>query len=526
MPLTNPLTVLLADLPAPLPRIEDYVALWGRLRPRDLACIEQGHKLTFAELGQHVERAARRLAADGVGEGDCVAVLAPPSADYLVSFLATTARGATWLGLNPKYTAHELQNLIADAKPKLVLARPEIAGRDYRGDFRVIEGMLRTIGARLSWLSPQQGSVISSALIEADRSGAVESIAPRVNPVAALVYTSGTTGAPKAAQLTHSGLIRAALVRSRVWKVEPLRLIHNVPINHVGGLGDLTCMALVAGGAQVFLERFSAEGTLSAIATHKVTYWYQAPTMFEMCLNAPEAAELDWSSLQAAIWSGGRPSDALVCRLASVAPKLGVDYSMTESIGPITLSPLWDGDCPYDGHVGWPDPQRGLRIVAANGEPCERSGEIGEVEINDAWMFAGYRGRANSSADGWFKTGDLATREACGAWRLVGRSKEMFKSGGYNVYPREVELVIEAFPGVRSVALVETPDALFGEVGVAFVACDASVDVGKIADFCRTRLANYKVPKRIEIVRDLPMLPIGKVDKARLRSMASAESDS
>lgn len=519
----NPLIALLADLPTPLSRVEDYVAHWARVRPSGLACIDRGQGLSFAELEQSVARAARRLASDGVGEGDCVAVLAPPSVDYLVSFLAAASLGATWLGLNPKYTAHELHHLIGDAKPRLVLVRPEIAGRDYRGDFNSFEDTLRAADARLSWLTQEPGCIVSPALCCCDDEVASETRPPRVNAIAALVYTSGTTGAPKAAQLTHAGLIRAAMVRARVWNVDPLRLIHNVPINHVGGLGDLTCTALVAGGTQVFLEKFSAEATLAAIAGHQITYWYQAPTMFEMCLNAPEADAMDWSSLQAAIWSGGRPSDALVRRLARVAPKLGVDYSMTESIGPITLSPLWTSASAYEGHVGWPDPGRGLRIVNAEGGLCTRPGEIGEVELKDAWTFAGYRGPSSTDTDGWFRTGDLATHEANGAWRLVGRSKEMFKSGGYNVYPREVELIIEAFPGVSSVALVEAPDPLFGEIGVAFVACSANVRASEILEFCRARLANYKVPKRIEIVADLPMLPIGKVDKARLRRMAIGE---
>ncbi len=193
---------------------------------------------------------------------------------------------------------------------------------------------------------------------------------------------------------------------------------------------------------------------------------------------------------------------------------------MTESIGPITLAPLWERGAVYDGVVGWPDPFRGLRILSSEGECVVAPGSIGEVQLRDSWMFAGYRGRAESVGDGWFSTGDIARIEEDGAWRLVGRSKEMFKSGGYNVYPREVELVIEAFPGVRSVAVVEAPDRLYGEVGVAFVSADHTGDADAIAAFCRSRLANYKLPKRIEFVTALPMLAIGKVDRQALRARA------
>ena len=166
--LHNPLIGLLADLPAPLARVEDYLAHWSALRPDQVACIDREQKVTFAELAAYVARAARGLGVRGVGEGDCVAVLAPPSADYLVSFLATLRRGATWLGLNPKYTAHELAHLIADARPKLILARPEIAGRVYGGDFAAIEDAVRAAGARVLWLSNREGSVVSTELVNAD----------------------------------------------------------------------------------------------------------------------------------------------------------------------------------------------------------------------------------------------------------------------------------------------------------------------------------------------------------------------
>lgn len=519
----NPLQDRLAGLRLEHDRIEGYLDHWRAVQPHGVACIDGDHSISWGELGDLVDRAARRLHRAGVRAGDCVALLAPPSADFLVSFLACMRLDATWLGLNPKYARRELQEVLRDARPRLVLARRCIADRDYTADFDAIEWDLAAAGDRVVWLERSSVSSVSADLVEAGDplASLLSAIGIPSNPIAALVYTSGTTGKPKAAQLTHRGLIRAALVRSSVWDVAPLRLVHNVPINHVGGLGDLNCTAIVAGGTQVFLERFSAVATLQAIVRHSVTYWYQAPTMFELCLSAPEAADVDWSCLQAAIWSGGRPSDALVAQLAAVAPRIGVDYSMTESIGPITLTPLW-ANGGYDGGVGWPDPGRRLRIVAADGTVCTAAGQIGEVEVGDEWIFAGYR-EGRDSVDcrhGWFRTGDLATFDARGVWRLVGRSKEMFKSGGYNVYPREVELVLESIPGVLSAAVVEVPDTLYGEVGVAFVSVTDTVRPSTLGDLCRDRLANYKIPKRFEIVAALPMLAIGKVDKQALRVRA------
>jgi len=519
----NPLQDKLAGLGLEHDRIEGFLERWRAVQPHGVACIDSDHSISWSELGDLVDRAARRLHQAGVRAGDCVALLAPPSADFLVSFLASMRVDATWLGLNPKYTRRELEEVLRDAQPRLVLARRRIADRDYTADLEAVQQDIAVAGGRLIWLERNAAGSVSRDLLETGDLSALPFSATDIpsNPIAALVYTSGTTGKPKAARLTHRGLIRAALVRSTVWDVAPLRLVHNVPINHVGGLGDLNCTAIVAGGTQVFLERFSAATTLQAIARHGVTYWYQAPTMFELCLSAPEAADVDWSSLQAAIWSGGHPSDALVAQLAAVAPRIGVDYSMTESIGPITLTPLW-ANGGYDGGVGWPDPGRQLGIVAADGTVCAAAGQIGEVVVRDEWMFDGYREGQNTveSRDGWFRTGDLATFDERGVWRLVGRSKEMFKSGGYNVYPREVEFVLETIPGVLSAAVVAVPDALYGEVGVAFVAVTDTIRPYTLGALCRDLLANYKVPKRFEIVEALPMLPIGKVDKQTLRARA------
>lgn len=513
---TNPLSGLISDLPSPLERVEDYLDHWARLSPSAPAAIENDTPVSYRVLAEIVERTACGLIDAGIGNGDCVAVLAPPSVDFLVSFLATAKVGATWLGINPKYTRHEMAHVLRDSSPKLVLARRVIAERDYGDDLEALAQGQNGPAFRLFWFDRSDRGVAWDELAISPRA-AMEMRTP--SPIAARVYTSGSTGAPKAAQLSHGALIRAALVRLRAWPVAPLRLINNVPINHVGGLGDLACTALVGGGAQVFLEKFSAIATLDTIHRHRVTYWYQAPTMFEMCLSAPEAEDIDWSNLQAAIWSGGRPSDALISRLGRVSPRLGMDYSMTESVGPITMTGLWDSRLPHDGSVGWPDPGRGLRIEGS------APGEAGEVQIKDGYMFVGYHGAAATDAftpDGWFRTGDMASEGADGRWHLVGRTKEMFKSGGYNVYPREIELALEAHPAVVSAVVVEVPDSLYGEIGIAYVVTRGeSVTSDTLKAHCRTRLANYKVPKRIELIEALPMLPIGKVDKVALRRVAA-----
>jgi acyl-CoA synthetase (AMP-forming)/AMP-acid ligase II len=531
----NPLTGYDARWLPDLARIDHYLAHWASKTPDGEAAIEGSKILSYAALARHVDAVTSRLQQLGLKDGDVMAVLIPPSVDFLILFLAGHRLGVTWLGLNPKYTRAELAQVVADAQPRIVFARQKISGRDYTHDLETLARESSTGGSGLCWLDAPQLDPIRFSVLRLDAlDNSPESSNPSpqtvCNEIAALVYTSGSTGHPKAAQLSHRALIKGARVRATVWRVQPMRAISNVPINHVGALGDLACTVLVCGGTQVFLQAFSAQGTLDAISRHKLTYWYQAPTMFEMCLNAPEAAHTDWSHLQAAIWSGGRASESLIARLSAVAPRLGVDYSMTESVGAITLSELTSDAMQLRDNVGWPDPDRSLRIAdAATNEPVAH-GETGEVQIKDEWMFSGYRNpRAGATAafsvDGWFKTGDMVKITAHGAWQIVGRCKEMFKSGGYNVYPREVEQRLESHTGVREVAVLEMPDSLYGEVGVAFVSLrHLHTSQADLVTHCRQELANYKIPKRFIFLDALPMLPIGKVDKPALRAMLASQT--
>jgi acyl-CoA synthetase (AMP-forming)/AMP-acid ligase II len=519
-PQYNPLADAVNQLPAAYPRVEDYLAHWALLTPEAEAVVDSEGRMNYAQLREAVDQAARAMAELGVCDGACVAVLAPPSIDFFVSFLAATTLGATWLGLNPKYTRAELEHVIEDAKPVLVLARSKIGEQDHLQTLRAIQGkpaMRETAFLRLDDRDDARDIAKFSGRPEAGGQRPI----PR-NEVALYVYTSGTTGRPKAARLSHRALIRAAAVRAQVWHVTPFRAINNLPINHVGSVGDIACTTLIAGGCQVCLERFTPASTLECLQRERVSFWYQVPTMFQMCLDAAENLEMDWSHLQAAIWSGGRAPSLLINRLVSVARFLAVDYSMTESVGAITLSPLTNNPEALDDTVGWMDPGRECRLADPESLMPISGGLVGEVQIRDPWMFSGYR-QADPATnaftpDGWFRTGDLAMQRQDGAWRIVGRIKEMFKSGGYNVYPREVELMLEAHPGVAAVAVVEASDPLYGEVGVAFVVPRAPApDPMVLTDHCREHLANYKIPKQFILIDALPVLPIGKVDKHALR---------
>lgn len=523
----NPLAALLADLPPALPSLSDYLLAHANQRPNAEAAVEGARRITYAELAVEVARLAALLRGLGVQAGDRVAVLAPPSIDFLASFLATTSLGAVWLGLNPKHTRAELQYVLSDAAPRVVLARSRIGTRDYVEDLQTLKEDLPTsefllLDARADVAGLQH----TLALVGDDNRLSALDVPREAQPEsnAMLVYTSGTTGLPKGALLSHRALIRGALVRVRLWPIDPWRALNNLPINHIGAAGDINCTTFVAGGCQVFMEKFDAAATLRLVAHERISFWYQIPTMFQLCLDHPDAARTDWSHLDTAIWSGGRASLELIERLSKVARRLAVDYSMTESVGSIALTSCTRDLSVLGDTVGWPDPERGIRIVDPATLAAAAVGELGEIQIHDEWRFSGYRGSSTPpdacASDGWFRTGDLAVRQSNGTIKLIGRLKEMFKSGGYNVYPKEIEQRIEMHPEVISSAVVPLPDALYGEVGMAFIIHRGGLTEAAIAEHCRRSLANYKIPKRFALVDEMPLLPTGKIDRMALRERA------
>jgi acyl-CoA synthetase (AMP-forming)/AMP-acid ligase II len=340
-----------------------------------------------------------------------------------------------------------------------------------------------------------------------------------------LVYTSGSTGAPKGALLHHDGVVRFASTQNALWPVRRFRVLNYFPINHIGCLVDVGACALAAGGAMIFMEQFDPERSLALMEQEAVSIWGSVPSVFQMQLRSQRFAITDFSAVELIMWGGAAMPEALIAQLLKLGVPLATNYGMTETSSAITaLGPTRDAEA-LSASVGAPFPGVDVRLVDDSGaEPAP--GEPGEVRARSALNFLSYwrndeATRAAFDADGYFRTGDLAVRRSDGGLRIVGRIKEMYKSGGYNVYPLEVEAVLERHPGVAIAAVVGVPDPLWQEIGVAFVVPSGPLSVEDLQSWCRAHLANYKAPKRFAIRSDLPFLPIGKIDKARLRAEAA-----
>lgn len=516
-----------------LPRISDYPAWFTSRAPEAEAMVLDGRRWSYADLAAAVEGLARALIGAGVGKGDRVATLQTPHPDYLVSFLATASIGAIWTGLNPRYQLGELAHVIGDAAPKVLLSRTMIDGRDYAPELEA----LRRASPELRWVvafddEPARPGVIpwrefiglGDGVADADLTAARSGCGGR-DPCL-IVYTSGSTGRPKGALLHHQGLIAFSLTQNRLWPVWPARTVNYFPINHAGCVVDVTLPILLAGGCILFMEQFEPRDCLALMQAERATLWGSIPSCFQMQLALPDFGDFDLSAVQLILWEGAAMPAEMIARLAQIHPRLATNYGMTETTSAITaLEPTDDIDA-LTHSVGCAFPGVEIRLVDANGRDVAQ-GETGEVWARSAHNLLGYWNQPEATAqaltsEGWFKTGDLAVQRSDGRYRIVGRLKEMFKSGGYNIYPREIEAALESHPDVLAVAVVSAPDPVWQEVGVAFVTLARPVAAAALEAWCRARLANYKLPKRFVFEDDLPLLPIGKIDKTELKRRAAA----
>ncbi len=506
--------------------ISDYVAYHGEVTPDSVAMTLGKAALTYSELADQVSATARALLASGIERGDRVAFLAKPSPEFMVNFLATASIGAIWMGLNPKYRQEELRYVVADADPCLIFCFVvDDDNRDYAaelGRFREDMPEIREIISKGddfdNWI--QKGREISTNDL------AVASQAAHANDSALLVYTSGTTGKPKGAMLPHRGLVKAARVQYRYWGADPLIMQNYFPINHLACVGDISCLVYVNGGRLVFMEEFDVAAVIGQLGNEGITSWAGIPTTFQMCFDHPDWKDADLSTLQVIAFGGAAASKSMVERLIDILPRVSNAYGQTETVAQVTFTPPCDDVDRLVNTIGKPAPEYEVRVARDDGSEANID-ETGEIRVRGDFIMNGYWRRSEATAealteDGWLLTGDLARRRSDGNLEIVGRLKEMFKSGGYNVYPLEVEQAVELLDGVATAVVVPVPDALYSEVGHAFIqlapGCELTVDDLRL--HCKAKLANYKVPKVFRIVGELPMLPVGKVDRSAVKRLA------
>lgn len=508
-----------------LDRIEAYVRHWAAAAPDDLAMRFGARTTTYAELAADVEAWGKALLASKVEAGDRVAVLSAPGPQFWTIFLAVGAVGAVFVGLNPRYTPREVRHVLDDGEPVLLLAQGVHRGRDLRADLAEAAGgsgavpelvLVDDASSEASFL--QRGSMLGVDRLAARRD------AVQGEDAALIVYTSGTTGAPKGAVLPHRGIARDQEANVAFARGEGV--ICNLPINHVAGTVDTCCAATTAGATLVFFDRFDAGDMLAAIDRGELTRLFQVPTMLQELHDHPRRPSTNFAALTEVGFSGAPIAPSLLRWLRGLGVGLSNSYGTTETVVGVTCTDPGASDDQLLRTIGRPERGVEVRVVdVASGDPA-RDGAEGELLARHPGMMLEYWRRPEASAaaftpDGFYRTGDLVRQRPDGNLVLTGRRTEMYKSGGYNVYPRELEGVLEAHADVTQAAVVGVSDPLYHEVGHAHVTLrpGAAATLEELEGWMRARLANYKIPKQITIHERLPQLDVGKVDKRALREL-------
>jgi malonyl-CoA/methylmalonyl-CoA synthetase len=437
--------------------------------------------LTGADLLARSADAAGRLAGAGVLPGDRVLLSGAPSAALLAAYVGILRLGAVVVPANTAYTDRELAHITGDVRPAAALL----------DNPRPLPGVPLVSGLDLGDLATRG--------VPLDASGAGDP--------ALIGFTSGTTGAPKGAVLSHGNLLSGAAALLDAWQWTPEdRLVCALPLFHMHGLGVAVNGTLLGGASMVMLPKFGVPEVLDAVAAHRATLFFGVPTMYSRLAGAARAGEL--SALRLAV-SGSAPLPAeLWHALATVTGQRVLErYGMTETVM-LTSNP-YEGER-RPGTVGMPLPGVSVRLAP----------ETAGVEARGPNVFAGYWERPEASAaaftdDGWFRTGDIGAWSPDGYLSLVGRATELIITGGFNVYPREVEDVLRGHPAIRDVAVVGRPDPEWGEVVTAYCVGD-EVPAEDLAAYCADRLAAFKRPRRWRWLAELPRNAMGKVVRADL----------
>jgi fatty-acyl-CoA synthase len=497
------------------PTRPDPLRYWRNTAGQRTALVDRikGNRLTYSELEARAEKAAAALHALGIRRGDRVGALAGNRTELIELFFACGRVGAALVPFNWRLTAAELGPIIAHA---------DVAVCFGESGFRALAENASTGNSVLvRWIDFDNEY---PALLRAHSTFHDVDIAAE-DPWLVL-YTSGSTGAPKGAILPHRQIFYNAIATTTGWQLshEDVAPI-TTPFFHTGGWNVFATPLWQRGGTVVLMEKFDATDFLDAMREEHCTVALTVPTQLLMLLDAPNWG-IELPELRS-LFSGGSPCPpAVLERVRSAGYAIREGYGLTEC-GPNCFMMPPEQAVKRPGVVGWPMPFLEMRLVDEfDGDVAH--GETGELLLRGPQMFAGYLHDAVRTAEaladgGWLRTGDLARRAEDGAYSIAGRRKEMYISGGENVFPAEVESVLALCPGVAEVAVIGVQDALWGEVGRAFVVrtADSVITEQAVIDYARDRLAKFKTPKTIAFVAAIPRLGSGKIDRSRLIEMSA-----
>jgi malonyl-CoA/methylmalonyl-CoA synthetase len=469
---------------------------------------------SWRDLDRGTAMLANLLESLDLPAGSRVAVQTEKSVEAVMLYLAVLRCGLVYLPLNSAYRQEEIGYFIGNAEPAVVVCTPKSFSWVSRLAFSAGTAHVFTLG------EDRSGSLLQRAAQHGDRHQPAQRAA---GDLAAILYTSGTTGRSKGAMLSHGNLLSNARVLKDHWGWRPGDvLIHALPIFHVHGLFVALHGALLNGSRMIWFARFDAAATVARLPD--ATVFMGVPTLYVRLLAEPGLTRAACAGMRLFV-SGSAP--LLLETFTDFRTRTG--HTILERYGMSETTMLTSNPCEAadgerrGGTVGRPLPGVGVRVVDDTGAPCP-AGAIGNVQVSGPNVFAGYwrmpdKTREEFTADGWFRTGDVGRFDRDGYLTIVGRSKDLIITGGYNVYPAEIEGTLNDMPGVAESAVVGVPHPDFGEAVVAVIVGrpDSPPDPGGLIDALKAKIANFKVPKHVFVVDELPRNTMGKVQKNLLR---------
>jgi fatty-acyl-CoA synthase len=493
--------------------LANFVRFWGRSFPESVAIVDGDVVTTWAELDRRTNRLANGLRELGISKGDRIGLLAPNCQEYIDAVIAGNKIGAIIVPLIIRLTASELRFIVLNSGCRMVIAHPSLADVATRaledsdaggdGGGRRDSGDVVRVG-----LEPGFGLVLSEIYSDdvTDRDTPVNS-----EEVAFICYTSGTTGLPKGAMLSHANVIANANFRSLADHYnQSARLYLPAPLAFTGTL--MTWAFAYVGGGSIMLDTVvDPRRSLEVIQNHRITHFAAVPVIWERMLRDPDFASYDLSSLQTCVTGGATVTKAFLQSLWDVGLPVRNGYGLTEGSGYCTWQSLNDSQR-EPSSVGRSGIHNRVRIVDHTAVELidVQVGEVGEIIESGPEVMLGYWNDADATAstlvDGWLRTGDLGRLTEDGDLHIVGRIKDMFISGGLNVYPAEIESVLGKIDGVVECAVIGVSDDRWGETAAAIICtlADVVLEPNAIRDYCRTHLADYKLPRYV-VLRDVPL---------------------
>ncbi len=502
-----------------------------------LVSVHQNLRYSYRQFNEAVNQLAKGLLSRGLAKGDRVGVWSPNYAEWALTQYATAKIGVILVNINPAYRVHELAYVLNQSGCRLLVAAPSFKTSDYRAMVAEVQTNTPGLESTVFFFSPEWDALVDAGSAVTDEELQHRGATLQCDDAINIQYTSGTTGFPKGATLSHHNILNNGyFVGEGLKYTENDRVCIPVPLYHCFGMvmGNLGCTT--HGAAMIYPEAaFDPGATLRALTSEKCTSLFGVPTMFIAELGHPDISTTDFGSMRTGLMAGSPCPVEVMKQVTSTMgmPEVGIAYGMTETSPVSTQTATDDSLERRTGSVGQPGPHIEVKIVDPETGLIVPRGTPGEFCTRGYSVMLGYWNDPAKTAEavdvaGWMHTGDLATMDADGYCNIVGRIKDMIIRGGENVYPREIEEYLYTHPGVADVQVIGVPDAKYGEEIMAWIKLADTPEAKEITeqiikDFCRGKIAQYKVPRYVKFTTEFPMTVTGKVRKIEMRETSISE---